>query len=268
MKSGTTTLLHHLRNHKHVYISQTEMHFFNKDMNYNKGYEWYKTRLIENMPEDAHIIGEKTPTYSYQENVAERIYKTCPSAKLIWVFRNPVERTYSNYMHAYKQGVDPLSFEDAIHKEEERIKSNVFLGYKKRSIYHLQVERFLNFFPKEQMFFILFEELIKPYSKDHVLNDLFHFIGISNSGFKYTDEVVNKTTLPRFPRTLYYAKKWGINSNKLVNKSLFFLNFYRQKTGYKKISPELKKELTTYFEPHNKKLSLLINKDLSVWEKK
>ena len=266
MKSGTTTLLHHLRNHRKIHLPANEVPFFDREENFAKGFDWYQKKVLKNSPEEAMIFGEKTATYSHLDKVAKRIHENCPQTKIIWVLRNPVARTYSSYWHDYKQGMEILSFERAIRKEERRIEENSYYSHKNRSIYHLQIQRFLEYFPMEQMYFILFEDMIKPYNNDHVLNQLFHFLGTSNEYFEYSAEVKNKTVLPRYPITLYVGHKLGLINHPKVKNMLLSLNFKNKQPGYRKMSVETQKELKSYFHQHNKKLEHLINMDLSIWD--
>ena len=148
MKSGSSSLQFHLNNHEKINLPEREIHFFNLEENYSKGNDWYQKVLNNNIKKDATLIGEKTPTYSFQENVAERIAKDYPNTKIIWVFRNPTDRAYSNYLHALKRGDDALSFKSAIEAESDRIKKSIWHGYKSRSIYKNQIQRFLEFFSK------------------------------------------------------------------------------------------------------------------------
>lgn len=151
MKAGTTSLAHYLKQHPQIFMPNREVHFFNNEDNYKKGVKWYKKQFKK--ASNDSVIGEKTPTYSYLKKVPKRIHDILPEVKLIWIFRNPVDRTYSNYWHAYKKGMERLSFEKAIKNEKQGIKENIFYGYKKRSIYVEQVKRYLKFFPKNKMFF-------------------------------------------------------------------------------------------------------------------
>jgi hypothetical protein len=41
MKSGTSSLADYLRNNRHLHLPRRELHYFNKDKNYNKGPSWY-----------------------------------------------------------------------------------------------------------------------------------------------------------------------------------------------------------------------------------
>lgn len=267
MKSGTSSLMHQLRRHPEIHTPDKELHFFNRKANYEKGIDWYKEVLLKNKPDAAKVIGEKTPTYSYQADVAEKIYKDFPNVKLIWVFRNPVDRTYSNYLHALKQGVDYYTFEKAIKKEEKRIQKNIFMGYKQRSIYVRQVENYLRFFPKENMFFLLFEDLIQPYGEKHVLNDLFDFLGVSKTGFQYERKPSNPTRLPKHPKVLYYVRKFGLHNKPGAKQLLDKLHIDAQTESYEKMSIKTRTELVEYFKPYNKELEKLIGLDLSVWNK-
>lgn len=268
MKSGTTTLSHHFSNHKNIRVPDKEVHFFNRDDRFKKGVEWYQQLLRKEAIEDTLVVGEKTPAYSYQENVPKRIYDEFPDVKLIWVFRNPAERTYSNYLHAYKQGKEILSFEDAIAQESDRIKEDIFKGYKKRSIYQEQVGRYLNYFSRDQMFFLLFEDLIQPYNhENHVLIDLFDFLEVPVENFTYDKGIKNITRLPRFQRLWYYFRKTKLDNIMLLRLMMKAFVFVGVKHGYPKMSPEVRKELVDYFKPYNKSFGKLINRDLSIWDK-
>ena len=266
MKSGTSTLAHHLSNHLHIHLPPKEVHFFNDEKKLNKGLSYYDELLNKNRKKDSVLVGEKTPTYSYQDNIAQLIHESCPETKLIWIFRNPTKRSYSNYLHALKNGMELLSFEEALEKEKVRLEKNIFYGYKKRSIYHEQVSRFLEFFPKEQMFFMFFEELLAPYSEEHPLNDLFRFLEVDPEHFTYKDEHKNVTKLPRFPALMHHGySKLGLHKFWFTRKVLRALNFAFQKPGAPKLNQHTAAELTQFFKPHNEKLASLIDKDVSVW---
>lgn len=267
MKAGTTTLAHHLSHHQEVHIPRNELHFFNSETNFSKGLEWYKLELLRNRKETAKLFGEKTPTYSFQPNVAERIYRLYPDVKLIWIFRDPVERTYSNYLHVLKNGGENLSFRDAIRLEDSRIKKYLFHGYKLRSIYCQQVARFLQYFPRNQMYFLLFEDLIKPYGPAHALHGLFDFLNIDRNRFEFVSEQKNPTLMPRFTNLLFFARKMGLNRVPIVRKSLEVLNFWNRKPGYPKLDRETHRYLSNYFKPYNEELGKLIGLDLSAWNK-
>ncbi|MHA1199811.1 MAG: sulfotransferase family protein [Candidatus Heimdallarchaeaceae archaeon] len=263
MKAGTSSIAFQLSHNPQICIPTDEVHYFNNEENFCKGIEWYESKF-KNCNRDS-IIGEKTPTYSYDEKVPERINDYNPDIKLVWTFRNPVDRAYSNYLHAVRFGRESYSFKKAIRNEPERIKKNIFRGYLKRSIYIEQIERYLEFFDKKQMYFILFEDFVK--NPVEIMKGLFKFLNVSFNDFKYQDEIKNITVIPRMPRLLRKTVE-TFGDRSIVSKGVRFITLRGKKPGYAKLSPELRYELNEYFSEYNKKLSDLTGLDISAWNKK
>lgn len=260
MKAGTTTLADYLHNNPEITIPKYEVHYFNNESNYKKGIEWYANHFLIN--ERTKIIGEKTPAYSLHKHVPKRVFSLNPNMKLIWILRNPVYRTYSNYLHAVRKGAEINSFEKALKIENIRTHDNYIHDYKKRSLYTSQINTFLSHFPIESMHFIIFEEFIKdPFN---TLEKLYHFLGISKSVNLQEKERLqsNKGNLPLSVTLQFYSRKLfgGTIIHNIIDR---FNTFYpRKKPTMKK---ETEKRLFDFFNEENKKLSKLISKDLSLW---
>lgn len=173
MKSGTSTLRHYVSQHPEIYMPSGEVHFFYEEGrgNWQKGLQWYKSQFQEASPDQ--ITGEKTTTYSYLPDTAERIHDILPDVKLIWIFRDPIDRAYSNYWHAVCGGAEPLGFAEAVRREDER---DIWKGYVRRSQYAEQVDRYLDHFDREQMHFCLFEDL--KTEPESLLKQLFQFLDV------------------------------------------------------------------------------------------
>ena len=229
MKAGTSSLANVLDQHPKIFIPKNELHFFNRDENYKKGYDFYNENFNKNF-----LNGEKTPSYSYQENCAERIYKYNKNLKLIWILRNPINRAISNYYHAFNKNKESLSMLNAYLKQNERMKENIFKGYFYRSLYSIQIDRFLKFFPENQFFFCLFEEFKE--NQNLIANKLCNFLGVGSYEFKKIHS--NKTKI--------------LTNLKIKN---YFLNNYFLKK-------KLKKQLNEYYKNEIYKLSKLLKKDL------
>ena len=261
MKAGTSSLAFQLQHNPDICIPLKEIHFFDNDQNYSKGIKWYEENFTN--CDQQKLIGEKTPTYSYLEKVPKRIQEYNQEIKLIWIFRNPIERAYSNYWHAVKSGVERKSFEKAVQKETEHIKKDIFKGYLKRSIYVDQIDSYLEFFEKKQMFFMLFEDFVKnPLDNMH---NLFKFLKVPFNDFKYADEIRNVTVIPRIPVLLRKSSELFRESS-LMYRGVQFLAFKGKKPGYPKLSSALKIELDHYFADYNKELSDLTGLDLAPWK--
>jgi hypothetical protein len=237
-----------------------ELKFFSTDADYSRGLDSYE-RIFEG-GEGKVAVGERTTTYSYVPSVAERIHRHLPDVKLIWVFREPVSRTYSNYWHSAKAGSERLKFEDAIAREPDRIQKDLFRGYVKRSLYVEQVERFLQYFPKEHMLFLLFEEFVRDPTT--ALNRTLEFLDVPH---RFSNPVPAKHDhLSSAPRSLHL--QWM--ARRMFDKSRPFRlvsRFNRSAdAGYPKMSEHMRARLKETFREPNQRLAQLTGLDLSVWE--
>lgn len=260
MKAGTTTLAYHLNQHPGVFLPDKEIHFFDTDKNYARGVQWYEDRFKQ--AGEGQIVGEKTPTYSYLPIVPQRIAKDLPNAKFLWIFRNPVDRTYSNYWHMVIGGSELLSFEEAIAKEPDRLKKSLWYGYRKRSVYVEQVERYLGYFSKSNMFFMFFEDLVDQTESEmrHVLG----FLNIQESFHSHELEKKNSTFLPQSIYLQWIARK--VFGTGIAFKLVKRLNRRRSK-GYPRMDRAIRQELEEYFAPLNLELFNLIEKSTDKWGK-
>ncbi|MCS3632495.1 hypothetical protein GGP55_003113 [Salinibacter ruber] len=268
-KSGTSTLAHHLRQHPDIYMPSADVHFFYESGKgkWGNGVQWYKEQF--QAADSGQIIGEKTPTYSYLPSVAKRIHDVLPGVKLIWLFRNPIDRAYSNYWHvATYDGKEYLSFEQAIKREAKR---SIGKKYLRRSKYCEQVGRYLEHFSKEQMHFIVFEELKnKPKS---VLSDLLQFLDVDSDYAKKLkpDTKKNSTNIPR-SILINYISRCAVRKSpilrpvmsRIVRKLNQMLN-RRWTPGYPEMDQELRERLEDHFKPYNRQLERQTGLDLSVW---
>src|SRR5690606_121408 len=67
------------------------------------------------------ITGEASPYYMFHPLAARRAKQVCPRARLIVALRNPTERAYSHYHHEKRKRREPLSFEEALAQEDQRL---------------------------------------------------------------------------------------------------------------------------------------------------
>ncbi|ENH98118.1 sulfotransferase [Gracilibacillus halophilus YIM-C55.5] len=259
MKSGTSTLSDYLSLHNNIFIPDNELHYFNNDKLYFKDKKYYDKYYYN--AQESQICGEKTPTYSYLSKVPPRIYNMNPNAKLIWIFREPVARTYSNYWHAIVRGAEKLSFTECVESESEFMKENIFRGYVNRSIYIEQVKEYLKYFDIKQMHFILFEELVAD-PKNTILNTL-DFLEVEKNSFTFPNNKIKsneRKSLPRSNLLQYYSRK--LLKNTFLFKVFDKIN-QKPVNKYPPMDNDLKKELIEYFMPYNKELEKIVNKDLT-----
>lgn len=278
-KAGTTTLHDVLTQHPDIYLPNSkEAHFFDFDENYSKGLSWYEKTFFGNW-KGQKAIGTITPEYMYYEDVAERLYRDLgPDLKLIFILRNPVDRAYSHYLMSVSRGYENQQFQQAIELEPERIHTSDFnklhLSYISRGHYLGQIKRFLNYFPVEQMMFLVFEEDIRE-NMDTTISKINGFLGLQeadiNCKIKSNQASVPKTTLIRdFIYKENRVKKYGKHLIPTVKLRIFImdrLGKINSKTKPpEKLSPSLRScIMKEYFQSDIKKLEELIQKDLSLW---
>lgn len=231
MKGGTTSLFQYLAKHPQINPPfRKEIKFF--DLHYKQGLNWYRAHFpLKAKMTNGSITGEATPYYIFHPLAKQRIAKHLPNAKLIAVLRNPVDRAYSHYNHMVRVGREPLSFEDALGsederllREEERIVTNpaysafkhLHYSYKARGRYIEQIEKWLKLFSRDKMLFLSSEELyLKPsvaYEKS------IDFLGLSTwlpDNFKVFNQGVYDGLLPSTRETL--AKYFEPYNQQLYN---------------------------------------------------
>jgi hypothetical protein len=261
MKSGTSTLRDYLGDINSIYVAPGEPHFFSNDAKYALGLDWY-AQLFENT-DDKAVVGEKTATYSYAPGAPERIHQCLPNAKLIWLFRNPVSRTYSHYWHSVCNGSEPLSFESAIAQEDRRVVHDIWRGYTKRSRYIEQVQRFLQYFSKDQMLFLIFEEMLQD--PPGAVGKVLRFLELEHVP---TGSIPNRrshaTIIPRSRRLQWLAKMaFGsrtrpFNLAKRLNR--------RKQPGYPPMSDQMRRHLEQLFAEDNEKLASVTGVNVDLWQ--
>jgi hypothetical protein len=169
-KAGTTALYAYLRWHPEITgPSFKEVSFF--DRHYAKGERWYRAHMPVRR---RSLVGEASPSYLFHPLAPERVARLLPDARLIALLRNPVDRAFSHYQHEVALGREPLSFEAAVDREDERMQGELDrmlrdpsyfslawwnYTYVARGRYAEQLERWFASFPREQLLVLFTEEL-------------------------------------------------------------------------------------------------------------
>jgi hypothetical protein len=176
-RGGTTSLYRYLTAHPQVAPAFTkEIHYF--DLNYRRGSRWYRAHfpLEGTVRRTARVCGEASPSYLFHPLAAARAAQLVPAARLIVLLRNPVDRAFSHYLHQVREGLESLSFEDALGHEPERLAgeqerlirdqsytgfSFVHYSYRARGTYADQLETWLSYFPRDQFIILSSEEFFR-----------------------------------------------------------------------------------------------------------
>ena len=109
------------------------------------------------------VCGESTPFYLYQESAHRRIAAMLPDVKLIAVLRDPIDRAYSNWMHLWSDGLEPLSdFTQACAAEQRRIAAGwaPFWHYREMGRYGHQLTHLYGLFDPDRVLLLRYRELV------------------------------------------------------------------------------------------------------------
>lgn len=174
MKSGTTSLFHYLQSHPQVFMSPLkEVDFFSAELNWDRGLDWYRRQFSGAGP-GVTAIGEASTSYTkYPEyaGVAERIARTLPEARLIYVVRDPIARIRSHYQHRSLIGAEREPLETAVLDDPR---------YVDCSRYAFQIEQYLRVVPREQLLVVSSEGLRSD--RERTVKDIYRFLGV-DEGF-------------------------------------------------------------------------------------
>lgn len=191
MKSGTSSLHGILAQHRDVFIPNGEIHFFclddivqhpdfflhgqedlrsqDYDRDFERNLQWYRTFF--DPARDEQWIGEDSTIYLTSRKAPSRIKHLLPDVKLIFILRNPVDRTYSHYWHRVRKGRAVHRFE----RELEHGSSTLFL----RSFYAKPLTRYFDLFARDQIKVILLERFMEE--PQRVTDEVTSFIGLPTS---------------------------------------------------------------------------------------
>lgn len=263
-KGGTSSLYYYLKAHPEVFMPDTkEIDFFN--FNFFKGLDWYELYFAE--ANGAVACGEASPLYMAYPEVARRIARTIPDVKLLFVLRNPISRAYSNYWFNINRGVQypQESFSKIIRK------STGYRRYLWKGFYADQIETFLPHFDRNQLHFIITEEMRQDTPGE--LQRCFRFLGVSD----YEPEVSERHNTALLPRggAASAALNVLVPIQKALRptlparvdgriKQLMRSTFYTNKP--KPPMPEADRAyLQEVYRESNERLAQLLGRDLSIW---
>jgi hypothetical protein len=262
-KAGTSWIARRLSQHPQVFESGST-YFFDNPINFAKGVDWYEQCFRG--ANGAVAIGEKTPSYlwgsKYESSadpsiVPQRVRQVIPHARLIVILRNPVSRAVSHFNYAIRTGhLSPFSdIDQVLTGRQHAVKGRRILD---RGLYCRQIERWLEYFPREQMRILVLERDVMQRPSE-TLVDLCQFLGVdATHSFKDAHRAENQK-ISKFELVLkYYAPP--------VQRMLRpVLQFLPQQSFAP--SPATSAYLTDYFAAENARLENLLGRDLSCWRR-
>jgi len=185
MRSGTTWLATKLAQHPRIRMGRKEIHFFNRKIGRlgapgsildRRNKVQYLARFVQG-PLHGGIRGEVTPAYAIlKPTLIQRIHEWMPDVRLIYLMRDPAERTWSHARYEF-----PTWRGRSIHdvSRDELVEFLASEDVRLRSDYVTCIQNWKTFFPTKQFFFGFLDDI-----RDQpgiFLRDVFEFIGVESS---------------------------------------------------------------------------------------
>ena len=185
-RGGTTSLYNYLLMHPGVLGlfprsrgKKSTDYFFREQA---RGSAWYRSHFharpyraaIQRRLGYSPVGGEASPYYMWDPRVAPTVRALAPAVKAIALVRDPVERAWSHYQERTQNGVEPLSFADALAAEPDRLAGEAdrmtadptyfstahdWYSYRERGVYLPQLQHWTAFFPREQLLVLRSEDM-------------------------------------------------------------------------------------------------------------
>ena len=261
-KCATTWLSRNIGQHPDSFVPiKDEIHFFNRQANYQKGIEWYRAQFTGYSGQKA--VGEFTPNYLWtsentqeiQENnhnrdIAKLVKKHYPDVKLIVSLRNPVKRAISSYYHQIRH--------KRVHPNTSILDTANHYGIISMGFYDVHLKKWFEYFdPDSFLILILEEDIIK--NCDETLKKVYQFIGLDdNFKPKNAKNKVNTRRSDFHTYTSYYIPQ---PLAKILDKIL--PSSIRKADCWKiNISQSEIEKLEQIYTRHNENLSSLIQREI------
>jgi hypothetical protein len=278
----------YLRPHPNIYMSPVkEPHYFAKDLGTYpriqtpEAYE----QLFTGSTSQHLRVGEASVYYLRSTVAIQNIHQFNPDAKLIAMFRNPVEMLHSLHSQLLYVAEENLpDFETAWRMQEQRARGldlpprsrgAFLLQYREFGRFGTQAERLLSTFPKTQVKLILYDDFTA--SPQRVYDEVIDFLNLPHDGrteFPRINE--NKRARLDWLRSLYRKPPPALRSvfrglKRVVGPGALgaaagkVLELNTTKERRPPLQPAFRAELAAVFREEVNQLGRLLNRDLSHW---
>ena len=237
-RSGTTYLAEVLDAHPDAQMARPLVPEPKVFMTPAEGPAAYRERYRRHFaPGSPAVRGEKTSYYLESDEARERIVATLPAVRAVFILREPVARAYSSWLFTRANGLEPLSFEDALAAEghrpsplpPERAYARPH-DYLWRGRYGDFARRWIDALGRDSVSFHLYEDLVRD--PDRVLRSVQAFAGLE-------------------PRDLGAAARAPVNAARDLGPPL---------------DPALCQRLRDRMRPHVEETAAATGLDLSSWD--
>lgn len=226
--------------------------------------------LFSGASETDTVVAEASTWYFTLPGMAEKLKRYNPSAKIMLILRNPIDRAYSAWCHARGTGLEPCAdFADAWRAESERGEVEFLLRYSRMGMYSEALQAYRQVFRPEQLLLLWHDDMRAD--PKFFWQQVCEFLAIDPEHEPGFEHKYNRTGTPR-------SKSLG----KLL-RSHRFKQFLKPLLPYKlslrikgrldaanlrdfpAMSAQMRQELKNHYRDDITQLELLTGRDLSGW---
>lgn len=261
-RTGTSWLHEVLSTRVYLPNPTKETRFF--DTHFWRGLAWYYGHFRAN---DIRQVGEVAPTYFSCDDARERIARLVPSAKIVCIFRDPVDRVFSLYRLKRAYGMIPWSFEEALEKDPELMESGKYATY---------LKKWLRTFGRSQILATVFDDLREQ--PQAYVDRFAEFTGIDRFQLGESElKKIHSSEMMTHPRNYRRTRSATLLADWLKARQLDSVVALARKSSLVKYlvgggrpfarpAPELSAWLYEYFRPEVEALEDLLGRDFSAWK--
>jgi hypothetical protein len=237
---------------------------------HDRGIEWLKSRFKHHQP--GQLRGEFSPSYLGDPETPALLHEHNPDMKLIFNYRNPPDALYAGFYQLSQVQPFRFGFEGFVDRYPELI--DYFM-------LHRNTLRYLERFSRDQMFFIVFDDI--KTDAGAVFKNVCRFLNVDPDFVPPSlHERVNprKVVRSRFVRDVMCTVSGLLNKSpegKRVRRGLCRLGLGGMKANLRRLNekpgrsepmkPETRRHLVEVFGEENLRLGEFLGRDLSHWNR-
>jgi hypothetical protein len=301
-KAGTTSLYHYLDQHPDIYMSPLkEPAYFSLEVrpgNFVASRQAHVRRVVEETraylrgpmlekrangivcewddylrlfaaASTQHTAGEASVAYLWSKTAPAEIAARIPQARILMVLREPQERAFSQYLHGVSDGILAQSFRQYIRASLRETGEAMGLHHPflEMGFYADQIQRYLNYFPREQIRIWLYED-IRDRPRDF-LREVFAFLGVDSDFTPDISTRHNEAYIARMVKSnqlLRRAGLWQLMTRLMPApvKARLHRAVYHP-PGSVTMRPEDRALLLDFYRNDILRLEGMLQRDLSLW---
>jgi hypothetical protein len=261
LKAATTYLDALFRQHPDLCLPSAlkEVQFFNRY--FDRGVDWYAGLFLAC---EGRRRGEISPQYLFDPASPGRIAGLLPDVRLVVSLRDPVQRAYSQYKHWVEERGYRKPFEDFLQEHPHTVE---------RGEYFRLTSRYLALFPREQLHFVVAEDLLAD--PRPVLDDVFRFLDVDPGKARpIAEPPQNVSAVPRFHRAYVGTKRVTrllyrvggarvVGTAKRLGAERLFRGTDGKATGFQPLHSSTAASLVDHYSADVADLSRLLRRDMA-----